>query len=106
MAEYKKNPAQFKKDGFKPEKIEEQFVKVSESFVKLIEILDRNSGPFVMGPNLSLADFAYFFTWYEGVNRLRASIEKHLEVKEWYNKVLNKIEDLDGMDKVFEEYNN
>ena len=61
MAEYKKDSNQFKKDGFRAEKIEEQFVKISESFVKMTEILDRNPGPFVMGPNISLADFVYFF---------------------------------------------
>lgn len=104
MAKFKENPGSFKKDGFRSEAVEDSYSKIAESFVKLIEILDRNPGPFVMGPNLSLADFAYFFTVFEAVTKLRAEYDKYQEVQNWYEKVLKYVQGLEGMADVLEKY--
>ena len=87
MTEYKENPSHFKKEGFKDEKTEELYKKVAESLDKMLEILDRNPGPFILGDTCTLADFAYFFTTFQAVEKANVSLNKHKEVKEWYDKV-------------------
>ena len=94
------NPSKYTKDGFREDDVQTQYDKVSESFDKLTEILDRKEGPFVMGPNATLADLAYFFSTHEVTTVANASLDKHPEVKTWFDKVSQ----LEGVEEVLKAH--
>ena len=67
------------------------FTKVYATFDKLTEILDRNVGNFIMGNDITFADYAYYSTLNDAINKFNLDLEKYSEVKTWYGRVSSDI---------------
>ena len=102
---YDENPKKFSQDGFKDEDLEEKFTKLYQSFDKLTEILDRKEGPFIMGECCTLADYVYFFSTLQAITLFKASLDKHPEVQQWYDRIIERSTVADAVSKYKESIN-
>ena len=58
---------------------------------KLTEILDRNVGNFIMGDDVTFADYAYYSTLNDAIKKFNLNLDKYPEVKTWFGRIKSDI---------------
>eukprot|EP00344_Euplotes_crassus_P001135 CAMPEP_0197009716 /NCGR_PEP_ID=MMETSP1380-20130617/51226_1 /TAXON_ID=5936 /ORGANISM="Euplotes crassus, Strain CT5" /LENGTH=210 /DNA_ID=CAMNT_0042431141 /DNA_START=11 /DNA_END=640 /DNA_ORIENTATION=+ len=80
---YEKDSKIFKRDGFRSDEIQELYDKANTSLDVFTEILYRNEGDFILGDQVTLADFCYFYTTKEVIDKFKIDLGKYEENKDF-----------------------
>ncbi|CAI2381303.1 unnamed protein product [Moneuplotes crassus] len=90
---YEKDSKIFKRDGFRSDEIQELYDKANTSLDVFTEILYRNEGDFILGDQVTLADFCYFYTTKEVIDKFKIDLGKYEEIQRFYSSVENLVKE-------------